>query len=94
MAAAEHVWVQLGLSPSRAKLEQQWQFAFQHAQGGLSGLAPYVQPAVVNGKPMLRLLVGGYADASTAAALIKRLHTLKIPGFINKNPLGADPLYP
>ncbi len=94
VAAGDHVWVQLGSSPLRSKLEQQWQWAFLHAQGGLSGLAPYIQPYVLNGKTVLRLVVGGYADGSTAVALIKRLRALKIPGFVNKNLLGADPLYP
>jgi Flp pilus assembly protein TadD len=94
MGAGDRVWVQLGLSPSRAALEKQWTAIVARAGGGLSGMAPYVQPIVAEGKSQLRLLVGGYADGSTATALGKRLRAMKIVNFINRNALPADPLYP
>jgi Flp pilus assembly protein TadD len=94
MGAGDRIWVQLGLSPSRATLEKQWNTLVARASGGLNGLAPYVQPIVADGKSQLRLLVGGYADGSTATALGKRLRAMKIVNFINRNALPADPLYP
>ncbi len=94
MPAGDRAWVQLGLSPSRTILEKQWKLYVSRAQGGLNGLAPYVQPITAEGKNQLRLLVGGYADVSTASALGKRLKALKITNYVNRNTLPADPLYP
>jgi Flp pilus assembly protein TadD len=94
LGAGDRVWVQLGLSPSRAILEKQWKIMVERAAGGLNGLAPYVQPIMAQGQTQLRLLVGGYADGSTAKSLSLRLKGLKITNYVNRNALPADPLYP
>jgi Flp pilus assembly protein TadD len=94
LGAGDRVWVQLGLSPSRGILEKQWKYMVARAAGGLNGLAPYVQPIMAQGKTQLRLLVGGYADGSTAKSLSARLKGLKITNYVNRNDLPADPLYP
>ncbi len=94
MSAGDRVWVQLGLSPSRDALEKQWKLMVARAGGGLNGLSPYVQPIQAEGKMQLRLLVGGYADGSTAKALSARLKGMKIANYVNRNMLPADPLYP
>jgi Flp pilus assembly protein TadD len=94
MGAGDRVWVQLGLSPSRGTLEKQWKLYVARAAGGLNGLAPYVQPVLAEGKSQMRLLVGGYADTSTARALSIRLRGMNIVNFVNRNALPADPLYP
>ncbi len=94
MGAGDRAWVQLGLSPSRDVLEKQWKQLLARAGGGLNGLSPYVQPIQAEGKTQLRLLVGGYADASTAKALAARLKGMKIANYVNRNMLPADPLYP
>jgi Flp pilus assembly protein TadD len=94
MSMGDRVWVQLGLSPSRDVLEKQWKQLVTRADGGLNGLSPYVQPIQAEGKTQLRLLVGGYADGSTAKALAARLRAMKIANYVNRNTLPADPLYP
>jgi Flp pilus assembly protein TadD len=94
MGAGDRAWVQLGLSPSRDVLAKQWKQLLSRADGGLNGLAPYVQPIMAEGKSQLRLLVGGYADGSTAKALSTRLKSMKIVNYVNRNAMPADPLYP
>jgi Flp pilus assembly protein TadD len=92
LPAADRIWVQLAISDKRAKLEKHWADASTRAD--LASLAPYVQTTALNGRPALRLIVGGYADQSTALALAKRLRASGIASFVNRNGLAADPLYP
>jgi Flp pilus assembly protein TadD len=94
IGAGDRTWVQLGLSPSREVLAKQWTQLVARADGGLNGLSPYVQPIMAEGITQLRLLVGGYADGSTAKVLSTRLKGMKITNYVNRNTLPADPLYP
>ena len=92
LPAGDRAWVQLGISDSRSKLDKLWRGI--SARDGNAGLQPYLQPVTINGKPALRLLVGGYADIATATALLKRLRAAGIAGFVSRYSLPADPLYP
>lgn len=94
LPAADRFWVQLAASPNRAKILQDWNKAAQNSNGGLSGYAPYLQSDMINYQPILRLVVGGFFDASTAQAMIGRLKTLGVAAIIKRNALPADPLFP
>jgi Flp pilus assembly protein TadD len=94
LAAADRFWVQLAASPNRAKILQDWNKTAQNSNGGLAGYAPYLQSDMINFQPMLRLVVGGFFDASTAQAMIGRLKTLGVPAIMKRNALPADPLFP
>jgi Flp pilus assembly protein TadD len=91
---ADRTWVQLAAGPSRPALEQHWRALQGRAGAALDSLPPYVQPAQVNGRPVLRLVVGGYSDPSTAQALLGRLKGAGVPGLIQRTPFAADPLFP
>jgi Flp pilus assembly protein TadD len=94
LPAADRFWVQLAASPNRTRLLQDWNKAAQNANGGLSGYAPYLQSDMINYQPILRLVVGGFFDASTAQAMIGRLKTLGVAAIMKRNALPADPLFP
>jgi Flp pilus assembly protein TadD len=94
LPAADRFWVQLAASPNRTRLLQDWNKAAQNSNGGLSGYAPYLQSDMINYQPVLRLVVGGFFDASTAQAMIGRLKTLGVAAIMKRNALPADPLFP
>ncbi len=94
LAAADRFWVQLAASPNRAQILQNWNKAAQNSNGGLNGYAPYMQSDMINFKPILRLVVGGFFDAGTAQSMIGRLKTLGVPAILKRNALPADPLFP
>ncbi len=94
LSAADRFWVQLAASSNRAKILQDWNRAAQNSNGGLSGYAPYLQSDMINYQPILRLVVGGFFDASTAQAMIGRLKTLGVAAIMKRNALPADPLFP
>jgi SPOR domain len=94
MPAGDRVWVQLGLDANRPQIERLWTRITQQSRGGLDGVVPYVQPVLFNNKPVLRLVVGGYADPSTAQALLARLKQAGLSGLVQRSNQAADPLFP
>jgi SPOR domain len=91
---ADRFWVQLGVANNRQKLLGDWNKAAAKASGGLGGFAPYLQPDILKAQAVLRLVIGGYADSSTAQALIARLKANGVPVYLTRNALPADPLFP
>jgi Flp pilus assembly protein TadD len=91
---ADRFWVQLGVASNRQKLLGDWNRAAAKSSGGLGGFAPYLQPDIVKAQSVMRLVVGGYADASTAQALMLRLKSSGVPVYLTRNALPADPLFP
>jgi Flp pilus assembly protein TadD len=91
---ADRFWVQLAASPNRAKLLQEWNKAAARSNGGLNSYAPYLVADMIEYKPVLRLVVGGFFDGSTAQALISRLKGLGVVSIMRRNALPADPLFP
>jgi Flp pilus assembly protein TadD len=91
---ADRFWVQLGVANNRQKLLGDWNRAAAKSSGGLGGFAPYLQPDILKAQAVMRLVVGGYADASTAQALMSRLKSSGVPVYLTRNALPADPLFP
>ncbi len=94
LPAADRFWVQLGVAPTRQRLLQDWNRAAAKSGSGLNGMVPYLQPDIVKAQVVLRLVIGGYMDASTAQALSARLKASDVPVYLTRNALPADPLFP
>jgi Flp pilus assembly protein TadD len=94
LPAADRFWVQLAASPNRTKLLQEWTKAAAKSNGGLNGYAPYLVADMIEYKPILRLVVGGFFDGSTAMAMVGRLKGLGIVSILKRVALPADPLFP
>jgi Flp pilus assembly protein TadD len=90
----DRFWVQLAASTNRAKLLQEWNRSAAKANGGLNSYAPYVVADMIDYKPILRLVVGGFFDGSTAQAMVGRLKSLGVVSILKRNALPADPLFP
>jgi hypothetical protein len=71
-----------------------WEQINAQTQGALQDFPPYLQQTMVNGRPMVRLMVGGYSEADTARALVERLQSYGLKVVLNRNAAPADPLFP
>jgi Flp pilus assembly protein TadD len=87
-------WAQLAVLVSRKDLTRSWDELMAKANGALDGMTPYLQPTMIGGRQVVRLVVGGYSDASTARALIARLKANGVNALLNRNAAPADPLFP
>jgi hypothetical protein len=77
--------VQLGSAVDQAGVAKIWSQLESTVPGLLTGKAPEYVPAVVDGQNIVRLMVGGFADAPTArafcAALVAKGDTCRVAGF-------------
>ncbi len=77
--------VQLGSAVDQAGVAKIWSQLETSVPGLLTGKAPEYVPAVVDGQNIVRLMVGGFADAPTAqafcAALVAKGNACRVAGF-------------